>query len=337
MERIDIKTGYLCNNNCLFCVQAHNKKYGNRTFDQLTKVLDDAYKDGVRGVVFTGGEFTLRSDCIKLIKYAHDLGFDLIQLQSNGRSFSSEKFVDACIAAGANEFSPALHGYTAEIHDYLTRANGAWSQTVKGIQNIVKRGYNTIVNSVVVKPNYRYVPELAKLFVKLDVDQFQFAFVHAVGNAMLYYDKMIPFVSLVSPYVKKGLQIGLDNNKRVMAEAMPYCVMQGYERYVSELYIPQTRISEGNELRLDFETIRKTQGKTLFPQCLECAFSQICEGPWLEYPQQRGSSEFKPVPGKKILSTQEILDDYIRFPENPFKAFGPDVFRNDFRIRRGGI
>jgi biotin synthase-like enzyme len=53
-KRVDIKTGYLCNNNCLFCVQAHNKQYANKNYDEIIESLQNAKKDGCSGVVFYG-------------------------------------------------------------------------------------------------------------------------------------------------------------------------------------------------------------------------------------------------------------------------------------------
>ncbi|MFP4190416.1 MAG: radical SAM protein, partial [Candidatus Woesearchaeota archaeon] len=117
MKRVDIKTGYLCNNNCRFCVQAHNKKYANKSYDEILLSLQDAKKAGCTGVVFTGGEFTLRKDALQLVRFARDLGFSVIQIQSNGRLFSSKRFCEDIIRAGANEFSPAVHGADSEIHD----------------------------------------------------------------------------------------------------------------------------------------------------------------------------------------------------------------------------
>lgn len=304
-KRVDIKTGYLCNNNCRFCVQADNKKFANKSADEIKQSLHDAKSEGCTGVVFTGGEFTLRSDSLSLVHYAKNLGFSTIQLQSNGRLFSDVGYTKKMIAAGATEFSPALHGYTAEIHDYLTRAPGSFDQTIKGIKNLRALNQYILVNSVIVKPNYRYAPQLAKLLSSLKVDQFQFAFVHAMGNAGLYSDAMIPHKTLVIPYLKKGIDIAVAHGIQVMVEAVPFCLMQGYEKYVSELYIPFTRIEEKDRVIADFKESKK-QSKIKFPQCRECKYELICEGPWKEYPAKFGSDEFKPVPGEKITDP-EIL------------------------------
>jgi len=152
-----------------------------------------------------------------------------------------------------------------------------------------------ITNTVVVKPNYRHMPELAQLLVDLKVDQFQFAFMHAVGNAHKNFDQMMPWVSLAAPFIKQGLQIGIDNNIKVMAEAMPFCTMQGYEKYCSEFYIPKTEIRDVDSFDPSYEKTRRTEGKLKFPQCKKCSYDDICEGPWREYPEMRGSWEFKPV------------------------------------------
>jgi len=315
--RVDIKTGYLCNNNCYFCVQAHNRKYGNRTAEEIKETLRTAKKKGANGVVFTGGEFTIRKDALELVAYAKELGFESIQIQTNGRMFSNMDFAKRMVAAGANEFGPSLHGYLPEIHEYLTRAPGSWSQTVKGIINAKKLGLRVIVNSVIVKPNYRYAPQIAKLFVKLNVDQFQFAFVHALGNAAKYYEKMMPVMSLAMPYLKKGLKIGINAGIGVMIEAVPYCMLKGYERYAAELYMPDTMIKEPNFWIDNFEEVRKREGKKLFPQCKDCRFRFVCEGPWKEYPEHMGIDEFKPVPGPVIKSKKEILSNENEFPIVP--------------------
>ena len=218
-------------------------------------------------------------------------------------------FCNKAISAGMNEFGPAIHGHIPELHDYLTRSRGSFKQTCQAINNIRSLGLYIVPNTVVVKPNYRYLPEIGEMLVKLGVNQYQFAFVHAVGNALTNYDQMIPWVSLARSYIHKGLQKGIDAGIRVMAEAMPYCQMKGYEKYVSELYIPATEIRDIDTYDPDFEKTRQKQGKAKFPQCRECRYDLICEGPWREYPERRGNSEFIPVRGQKVSSQEDIISN----------------------------
>lgn len=290
-KRVDIKTGFICNNNCLFCVQADNKCKGNRSFEEIKADLDECRKR-CDGVVLTGGEVTIRKDFFDLIRLAKELGYKTIQIQTNGRMFASLEFCKKTIEAGATEFSPALHGYCKEQHDYLTRSV-SFMQTVKGIKNLKSLGQYVLTNTVVVKSNYRNIPQIARLLVKLGVDQFQFAFVHPMGNALKNADSVVPRISLAAPYIHKGLLIGLSAGKQVMAEAIPYCHMKGYEQFVSENYIPETEVRGKKHQNVDnFTFQRRTYGKSKFAQCRKCKYDRICEGPWKEYPEIFGSDEF---------------------------------------------
>ncbi|MBN2422218.1 radical SAM protein [Candidatus Woesearchaeota archaeon] len=299
-KRVDIKTGFLCNNNCRFCVQAHKKKFGNRPTKDIVNDLKKARKTGCTGVVFTGGEVSIRKDFFELLTYAKKLQFMTIQVQTNARRFSYMDFSKKAVNAGMNEFGPAIHGHIPELHDYLTRSPGSFKQTYQAIKNIRKLDIYTVTNTVVVKPNYRHLPEMAQMLVDLGVNQFQLAFPHPIANAHKNFDQMVPCVSLAAPYIHKGLQVGISSGLKVMAEAMPYCVMKGYEKYVSELYIPQGEIRDINAVTLNWEKVRKEEGKMKFSQCKKCRYDLICEGPWKEYPEKRGSLEFRPVEGKKI-------------------------------------
>ncbi|NIO20596.1 MAG: radical SAM protein [Candidatus Aenigmarchaeota archaeon] len=308
MKRLDLKVGFSCNNNCRFCVQAHKRELGDRTTEELKKEMDKGIKTGCEGIVFTGGEPTIRKDIIELVKYAKDAGYRIIQLQSNGRMFSYKDFVKKLIEAGANEFSPALHGHTSEIHDYLTRSPGAFDQVIQGIKNLRELNQYILMNSVINKVNYKYLPNLARLFVSLKVAQFQLAFIHAIGNARKNFDSMVPKKSLVKPYIQRALDIGIGGGVDLMVEAYPFCFMQGYEKYCAERFMPSTEIRYPDLFVEDFERDRKKSGKKKFPQCKKCRYDLICEGPWKEYPEKFGDSEFKPVEGRKIKSVKEIID-----------------------------
>ncbi len=293
-KRLDLKTGFVCNNSCRFCVQAHKKHLGNLPTAEVKEKISKA-RANCEDIVFTGGEVTIRPDLFDLVGYARDIGYGIIQIQSNCRMLSNMGFTKKLIASGANEFSPAVHGHNPNVHDFLTRSPGSFRQTIQAIKNLRLLDQKIITNSVVVKPNYKHLPEIAKLLVKLGVDQFQFAFVHPIGNAHKYYDEMVPKMSLVAPYVHRGLQIGIDAGINVMAEGMPYCMMHGFEDYVSERFIPETKIIDFDVVVDDYKYTRVKEGKSKFSQCRECKYDNMCEGPWKEYPEKFGDKEFRAI------------------------------------------
>jgi len=298
LKRASINVGFTCSNNCIFCVAAEKRSYPDKTTSEIQRELEAAYAGGARDVVFSGGECTIRKDICEIVAYAKKLGFLIINIQTNGRAFSSMEFCKDMARAGMTTLNPALHGPTAELHDKLTRRKGSFRQTVLGIHNVrtlAKGRIDILTNTVVVKDNFRHLPEIARLMVGLRVRQYQFAFVHAMGNALKFFKKVVPRKTDVAPYLKQAIDIGTRAGVRVFAEAMPMCLMQGYERHLSEFYIPSIELWDRGMRIPKFEEIRVREGKIKFPQCRRCACEDRCEGPWKEYPEYYGSEEFQPI------------------------------------------
>lgn len=295
MKRLDLKVGFSCNNLCSFCVQGDKRyKFPDKKTDQLINSLKEASKRGLKSVVFTGGEPTIRPDLALLVGVAKKMGFSQIQIQSNGRMFSYEKFCKSLIDAGATEFSPALHGSSAKMHDRLVCSPGSYEQVVKGIKNLKKMKQYVLTNTVITSQNYKDIPKIAKLLVALGVDQFQFAFVHILGAADKNKKWLVPKKSEIMPFIKRGLDVGIKAGKTVMTEAIPYCFMEGYEDYVAENGIPDTTIFDANFEISNYTDYRQHEGKVKSPKCKKCTYYKACEGPWREYPELFGWDEFKP-------------------------------------------
>jgi MoaA/NifB/PqqE/SkfB family radical SAM enzyme len=308
VRRADLKTGYDCNSNCVFCVIGDKLFTGNRPFAECVEELRLS-RATCDDVVFTGAEVTIRPDFFALVAAARKLGYRNIQIQTNGRMFAYLDFCKKAIAAGANEFSPSIHGHTARLHDGLTRAPGSFDQIVGAIRNLRSLGQRVVTNTVATKQNQRHLPALARLLVELEVTQFQIAFPHPTGHAHTYFRGVIPRMSTLAPFVTEALAIGREAGVGCMAEAIPYCLLPGWERFVAELFIPPTEIVYDGFVVPDYKRDRMERGKTRFPQCAGCRFEPMCEGPWREYPDELGSDEFRPVSGPRVLDTAVVLDD----------------------------
>ncbi|HNW44501.1 MAG TPA: radical SAM protein [Elusimicrobiales bacterium] len=296
--RIDIKVTFRCNNKCDFCAQGHKRDlHPDRTKAKVYEDLTAAYKRGTRGVVFTGGEPTMHPSIVDFVAMAKKLGYLNIQLQTNGRTFAYKSLLEKLRDAGANEMGPSLHGACAETHDGLTRAPGSFVQTTAGIRNASQLGLKIITNSVITSSNYRELPALAAILVKLGVMQYQFAFVHIIGTAQENKKWIVPKKSVIMPFVKKGLDVGIRSGVACYTEAIPFCMMQGYEQCVAESIIPEGPVADADKFIKSYGDYRRTEGKAKGPLCKTCRYFKICEGPWREYPEIYGWKEFHPVAG----------------------------------------
>ncbi|MFH1723001.1 MAG: radical SAM protein [Elusimicrobiota bacterium] len=296
MRRLDLKIGFACNNRCDFCAQGDKRRSVARlTFRQIVGELKTAAQQGVRGVVFTGGEPTLHPHLLEAVAAAKTLGYRSIQVQTNGRRFAYLDFCRALKEAGANEFSPSLHGSTPAVHDGQTHSPGAWKQVVRGIENMRRLGLFVLTNSVVTRRNYKDLPELARLLVRLEVDQMQFAFVHIVGTAAVKAREVVPRKSDAMPYIKEGLRVGRAGGVRCYTEAIPYCLLAGFDDCAAERVIPDGIIVDSNIRVEHWERYRTQEGKAKRRECGTCRYDAVCEGPWREYPEMYGWDEFAPV------------------------------------------
>lgn len=294
--KVDIKITFNCNNLCDFCAQGNKRDYvKNKNFEEIEKNLREAKKKGATTVVFTGGEPTLHPNIIEIVKEAKKLGYQKIQLQTNGRTLCNEEFLIKLINAGVNEISPAVHGPTPQIHDKLTNSPGSFNQTITGIKNVRKYGIYLLTNTVITSLNYRYLPEIAKLLIYLGVNQFQFAFIHIVGTGWKNRNWIVPRKSEILPFLYEALNIGIRYNVPCYTEAIPYCFMKGYEKFVVENIIPDGPVFDADFVLENYGEYRKREGKVKAEKCKKCIYYKICEGPWKEYPQIYGWNEFKPV------------------------------------------
>ncbi len=297
-RRLDLKIGFSCNNHCRFCVQGDKRsRIGPPEYDDLLAELERG-REVTEGVVFTGGEPTLRPELPALLARARELDYRPIQVQTNGRMFASRRYAEELLAAGASEFSPALHGHLPALHDHLTRAPGSFAQTVAGIRNLRALGARVITNSVVVRANHRTLPELARLLIALDVAQLQFALVHPVGAVSRAFASLVPRMELLSRPLRSALRVGLEAGVPSVTEAVPSCILPGFEGCVVEERIPPTRVVDAGVTVEDYTAYRLHEGKSKGPRCPECSQFERCEGPWREYPEHYGFDEFRPLAGE---------------------------------------
>jgi radical SAM protein with 4Fe4S-binding SPASM domain len=80
-----------------------------------------------------------------------------------------------------------------------------------------------------------------------------------------------------------------------MTEAIPYCLMPGYEDHIAERIIPESMIFDDDRTIDNYGEYRRQEGKAKRPECSACRYFSRCEGPWREYPERFGWQEFVPI------------------------------------------
>jgi len=133
---ITFETTYVCNEKCVHCYM--DKNLAELSFQEIEKILEQISEEGCLFVSFTGGEFFMRHDAIKIVECASKMQF-VIDILSNGT------LINKYIAEKLSKYSVrrvqiSLYGATAKTHDSITRLPGSFKKTLSGIKYLKNEG-----------------------------------------------------------------------------------------------------------------------------------------------------------------------------------------------------
>lgn len=302
-----ITIGYLCNNNCIFCMDRENKNLPQKSNEYLKKEITEAKNKGNKRINFLGGEITLRPDCINLVKFASKQGFESISITTNGRMFSYPEFARKIIDSGVSNIIFSLHGHNPEIHDSLTGVKGSFNQLYSGIMNLKREGFNQIgVNVVIINQNYKFLPNIAQELSNLSIERVEF--IYCYNEKKFKY--LIPKVSLAEKYIKEAIKIGKKNNFNWKLQNPPLPCF--FEEMIANLSVAGENEKSNflNSKEYEKAEEKKKIIRIKLPICKNCTYSAKCPGVWKRYGEHYGYKEVKPMKQKNPL-----FNDYWNFSE----------------------
>lgn len=290
LKRIDLKVGYLCNNHCIHCAIGDNRRdliedgiCTELTTDQVKQLIDQ-YCNEYQLCTLTGGEITIRKDCVLLIEYAAQR-FKLVEVQTNGRKLSSVEDLDRLIKYNNITFTIALHGSTSEVHDAITQVRHSFEQTINSIKAVVDR-FQVIGKFVLTNYNKHQIIDTVRVCSELGCKRLNIAFVHGVGDGRVNYKTIAPTYSEVRQSVNQAIRLGRQLGVLVTTEAFPICMIDS-DNYLS---IDESRVIEldgdckpVHEQFYNWNDVRINQNKAHGDTCSKCIAQNVCEGCWKEY------------------------------------------------------
>lgn len=272
---------------------------------EIEQKMQEAWNTGIRQMIFSVGECSIRPDFLKLLHFAHNIGFKHIEITTNGRMFSYPEFARQAVQLGLHYFRFSLHGHNKELHDYLTRVQGSFDELVQGIRNIValKNDWKKYsgeplyveVTTAVVKENYNHLLDIIDLSASFGVDQNNLNFVIPWGSAWVHRKVMIGKMSLAAKTIRDAIDYDKTHHKIIKKIAnIPFCLLTGYEEYISE--IGEGKVDIFNPVGNPFDYQEHRRGhKVLVQSCKSCKYSKVCEGVYPEYIELYGDEEFQKV------------------------------------------
>lgn len=312
LKKIVLFTGYACSNHCRFCIDADKRNLPSRSTAELIREIYAAAAKGADILEMIGGESTMRRDFRLLVKTAKKLGIKEVLCATNGRAFADKEYARSVLEAGLDSVIFSLHGPSAKIHDMLTEAPGSFDELCRGIENFMALGCKRIYgNTAVVKQNFRFLPEIAKIYARRRFTNVEYIFVDPTyGGAFNDFDAIVPKISEVAPFIRKAIDIGMDAGlTQWKARYVPLCHFPEHLDHISEINERQLYVSEHwaqdfiNEDSIGSRNISRRKG---IP-CKSCALASVCEGLWNVYLDHYGEEEMNPFTEMPIQMKKRIM------------------------------
>jgi MoaA/NifB/PqqE/SkfB family radical SAM enzyme len=233
-RKVVMNVTYACNNHCTFCAvgtrtQVHGNAERQRQWLQLYR------QKGVTLVDFDGGEPTLDPDLIPLIRYARALGYERINVTTNGRLCFYEDFARKLARSGVTSLLFSVHGPDARTHAQQVGVAEAFDQTLAGIRHCVRfapPGLELGMNITLTKGNFETLPQVADLALSLGLPWLNVQFLTPFGRATKW----------VAPDTQAAANVAMrlidthGGRMKLQMVNLPFCFMPGYEAYVAGDY-----------------------------------------------------------------------------------------------------
>jgi len=159
-----------CNLNCIHCYADSSPRIplnNNMVEDDWKKIMLEGYNAGCRKIQFIGGEPTISPYLPELIKYSFELGYEFIELFTNGIHFT-DKIKEALIKYKVN-LAFSLYSSNDKIHDAITKLDGSHNHTIQSIKWTINSGLTIRVAIVDVGLNTHTIDDTKALLKNIGV------------------------------------------------------------------------------------------------------------------------------------------------------------------------
>lgn len=277
-----------CNENCISCIY-DTRQRGNQGTPFLGEVKDvvdslDPESDGDNDhITFTGGEPTIRKEFFSILKYTRDKYPDMyMAVVTNGRIFSQEEKADRLAEVVGDNFQAgvAFYSHRPEVHDAVTRVEGSWEDTFKGLKNLIERDIRIELRIIVGRYNYQHLDETAE-FVKEElpgIERVTFINMKYTGNAYRNRDRVFVRYEESNPEVQKAVDVLEGEDMELRMFHFPLCTIdRKYWDYAKGV-------------------TKQEQELMLLDKCEQCAVKDACPKIWKSYwVISQDESEFEAV------------------------------------------
>jgi len=222
-----------CNSNCIMCPspEVTRKNVYDTNVADLIEIARHIPSDTPH-LTITGGEpFLIGEKIFPFIQVLKErFLFTEFLVLTNGRIFAIEKYVRSFVETAPCNTIVAIpiHGASEQSHDAVTRSLGSFSQTCRGIKNLLKNNIRVELRLVVTKMNISDFDNIADLIIMhfKGIEYISIIAMEMTGNAHKNREQVwVSYkesFSVISPSLHKLIKNGID----VKVYNFPLCTVE---------------------------------------------------------------------------------------------------------------
>lgn len=187
--------GASCNERCLHCYaeggticrtrSGSRSDLGKLSYSEWIGLVKSSYELGCRQCQFIGGEpFLYRGangeNVLDLAKFAKDLGYEFIEVFTNGTLLTNEK-IDKIKELGLH-VAISIYSHLPLVHDRITQTPGSHARTMRSLSRLHKLGIPCRVALVMMSHNQDTIEETRNKFCQMGFDSIKVDVVRPTGR-----------------------------------------------------------------------------------------------------------------------------------------------------------
>ncbi len=302
-KKLLITVGFSCNNNCVVC-----SNRGRDCVDKKTSEIKELLfqnREHYSEVEFTVGEPTIRGDFFSLLKMAKEIGYKRVEISSNLRLFSYEKFAKKAVDLGLGSATTTIFG-KEKVHEAVTRAPNSFKQTVSGCRNLKSLGVNISINTVINSINVNSIEETRDVILSLKPLSIMLLDFIPDGLGSENYKMLVVKVKNLSKALDVFFAKGIFPYTTVYD--YPFCVIPEWIREDRGINVKnivdregEGDISVNNTGYGDMKRTGRTENgyidyhKKKVECCRSCKYKERCPGFWEDYVAIFGEGDVKDI------------------------------------------
>jgi MoaA/NifB/PqqE/SkfB family radical SAM enzyme len=307
MGHFDLKVGFYCCQDCVHCVVKDYRKYEDLSLEQIKQIISNIPKED--GITITGGEPTLRTDFMKIMRLCQN--HKSIGLQTNGLGLTKE----VCVNLKQFKVHVLLTIHSCDKKTYLKISRGpdeGYNKAISAAKYLTI--YNIPFTWQIVVHNFNKDTVLETFRFAKSINPkipLKFTNPHPMGNA---YDKdLLCTLKELKPLVR---DVCAEFEDSIWFEMIPFCFIKEYKNIINKSRVkdPEDKILGVRfENNLIIRPYYMSRIRTKSENCSKCEYVNCdCPGIYTEYKELFGDRELIPV-RKRIFSERSNKTIFQQF------------------------